>query len=227
MVQVTLNESSPCGVGTGPEAILDEQGVVFSASRGEVFLFGGLRNREPNPTAWVHSLFRDEWIEIGLGAAARPGDVLAATYRMDDGTIYAVDRLNGEDRLIAWDGRSAGFEKLGEWPRAWHHARFERRWLVAGVANDLFHIGSKPGLTIIVRLGFREDGKLRVLGFKEIEKPVFGRPIATEDAIAYTTVVQGSEEPIQEAARFDSFRRVPRHRFRGNHGGWEPELAEP
>jgi hypothetical protein len=128
---------------------------------------------------------------------------------------------------LSWDGRSNRFETLGTWSNHWHDARFERRWLVAGVAGDLFYVGSKERLSVFVRLAVDEDGRLRVLGVKEIRKPVFGRPIPTPDSIAYTTVEEREDggHPLQEIIPFTEFRRSHGgHRSRGHHDDWQPRL---
>jgi hypothetical protein len=226
MAKLHLDEASPCGVTVGPETIGDDQGLVYSSSRAEVYVFGGLHGGEPSRSAWVHSLARNEWTEVALEAANAPVDVIAATYRMEDGKLYIVDRLRGEERLLSWDGRSGSVEKLGVFPDRWQHERFERRWLVAGMAGDLFYVGSKENFTVLVRLGFTDTGRTHVLGVKEIRKPIFGRPIAAPDAIAYTTVLEtpDGQRPVQEVTPFGDFRREhSRHRF-GRGEGWAPRL---
>jgi hypothetical protein len=219
MVKLALREVEPCGPAIGPEDIADEDGVVYSASRGEVYVFGAGTSTGSLPTAWTHSLSRDQWIEIALAKDHRPGDVLAATYRLEDGHIYALDRLGDTERLRRWDGREAEFETLTKWPDVWRQTRFRRRWLIAGLADDLFIVGTKRGLTMLVRLGFEDDGTPHVLGTKRIFSEVLARPIPGADGIGVTIVTGGntmSSIPMQEFIRFED--------FTSGHRQWQPRF---
>lgn len=77
-------------------------GAVLSAT--ELFVFGGtaLLTGQPVDAAalWIHDWERDSWHAATLRGTI-PGKVLAATFRVEDRSIYAIDEVPGSGKPLA------------------------------------------------------------------------------------------------------------------------------
>jgi hypothetical protein len=223
VASLALEEIAPCGASVGPEKIFDREGVVYSASRQEVYLFGGLPQRfgGPRTSAWTYSLARDEWVETALDPEHRPGDVIAAAYRLEDGFVYVVDRVFGKERVRRWDGRERSFATVATLPSDWQDARFDRRWLVPAPNGDLLLVGTTDGLSVLLRIGFLSDGRATTRGTMRIHRQTRARPIAGETGVNVSTPtrVDGRDTVVQMHLRFEDFDRHDR-RWALREGHW-------
>lgn len=76
-----------------------KHGVTFSSAEGELYVFGGIENREAEMDAAVFSIEGGEWRTVELAAEEPIGEVLAATYHRPDRAVWFLRRHDGKVQL--------------------------------------------------------------------------------------------------------------------------------
>ncbi|HWB74437.1 MAG TPA: trypsin-like serine protease [Nannocystaceae bacterium] len=101
--------------------------AALSATQSSLYVIGGVDARTQLELGDVlrYDIGARSWTQLLL-SGERPGSVLAATYRMDDNALYAVDVKNGSARLLHIDLSTRHSTILGQWTR---DARWDHTWL--------------------------------------------------------------------------------------------------
>lgn len=170
--------------GTPPTLLTGNEGLALSGSLRRLVVVGGTDDGtpsgEPNGSAWLIDVDRNEWTELPLDGY-RPGHVLDAAFRVDDLRVYLVGWADG--RLFLWRYLPRGtIEPIAMFPESW--GAFERSWLVVGDGGDLVFAASSadPPASLVARFSM-DGGGLSFNGSKELDTEVVGRPLATRYGI--------------------------------------------
>lgn len=168
-----------------PGPIRDGEGLIASAVRGQLFRFGGIENGRPNDRAWIYSLATRAWRPFDLAPSARPGRVLAATYRFQDDAVYELDLSAGGflGRLRRWQSRPGDFVTVATFPTLWN--AFDRYWLVPGEGGDLFVVASRPYGSVLARFAV-VDGQAKFDALTFVPEQIVGRPYASTVGLSLT-----------------------------------------
>jgi len=172
----------------GTPVMHGDEAVVLSAVRRQLMVLGGTVDGTidgaPEPSAWILGVESNTWTEHPLAAEQRPGRVLGATYRHQDGHVYLIDLEGGIVRLRRWQPEG-DVEIIARMPASW--ASFEESWLVAGPGGDLVFAGSNQQghseAAMVARLTFDEVGgstgeeRLQFAGTKMLSATILAAPI--------------------------------------------------
>ena len=174
-----------------PGELLDDEGLVLSATKRALFRFGGMQGWRLNDSAWIYDLADQTWTQVPLTSADRPAHVLASTYRRNDASVYEVDRgpLGFVAHLRRWIPGSGEFQTLAQWPSFW--ASFDHQWLLTSDLGDLFYVVSRQRMSVIAHFTFRPDGSLQFAGLQRIRDEIIARPIASGTDVAFTVRAPG------------------------------------
>lgn len=172
------------------------EAIVLSGSLRRVFVVGGTTNGKPNgspnPSAWSLNLETNSWEELSLGQGTRPGFIVSATYRLDDGAIYWVEMSNGQmllRRFYPFTSKPVPppIENLASLPASWNV--FERRWLVMGSEGDLLFAASRtsgagPKQSLLARFAISNSGGLSYQGQLYRGSRMIAAPVVQGSGIA-------------------------------------------
>src|SRR5262249_36304253 len=149
-----------------------------------VFVFGGVINQPatgdrvrsamPRDSLWMYSLMAGSWKQVPLAEEARPVEVLASTFRIDDGKVYEIDRDDSSFRLRSWAIGDGEFRTLATLPPPWH--AFDRMWLVTSTSGDLIIGSARRHSSVLARLTVNEDGTLQFAGLKFLSESIMATP---------------------------------------------------
>ncbi len=197
------------------EPILNHQeAMLLSGSQGYVFVVGGTingnANGASNDSAWMRKVnpggIAGPWARIVVPMAERPGKILAATYRMDDRSVYLLDKKNGTIRLRRWEPfvrRPDGdvIRVLASWPSSWN--AYDRFWLSPGAEGDLLVTatrtqGGGPLQSSFVHLDVAKNGQLYNLSAAHRAKKTLTKPALTSRGVTRSI-------PHTSGARLDMF----------------------
>ncbi|MBI4704584.1 MAG: hypothetical protein HY744_26065 [Deltaproteobacteria bacterium] len=204
------------------------EGLALSGGLGRLFVIGGTKDGtlsgEPNGSAWVLDAESNEWQELALDPAARPGAVLAATFRFQDLAVYLVDQIAERVSLRRWRPHGA-LEYLAQLPSDW--AALERRWLVASGDGDLLFAASRAkgagsDSSLLARFSFERSGKLLLSGLDRRDARVLGAPIVGPAALTLGVPDPAGPRLVQYAQPVVRDTHVPR--FIGSFYSYGPEL---
>lgn len=192
------------------------EGMVLSGTEEYVFVVGGTvdgtKNGVPNDAAWMRRIIPaaspGPWEREEVPLTERPGEILAATYRMDDRSVYFLDKSNGHLRLRRWapfvhrpDGNV--MPVLASWPSSWN--AYDRFWISAGAEGDLLVTatraqGGGPLQSIFVRLEVAQNGRIVVAGLARRPEKTMTKPLLTARGVSRTI-------PHASGGRLETFYR--------------------
>lgn len=212
----TIPRTAPFIVMTSTaEPVLNHrEAMIFSGSKRHLLVVGGTvdgsANGEPNDLAWIREVRPSggdgPWIQIPVPIAERPGEILAATYRMDDRSVYLLDKKNGKIWLRRWEPfmrRPDGGEikVLAQWPASWNG--YDRFWISPGSEGDLLvtatrNQGGGPLQSRFVHLEVSQTGQLTIAGITNRAQKTITKPILTARGVTRTI-------PHASGARIETF----------------------
>lgn len=179
-----------------------EFGAVLSATEQSVFLFGGtaLLGGPPADAAalWIHDWEKDSWHPTTLRGAI-PGRVLAATFRVEDRSLYAIDEVQLAGRTMARllrirlaDQRSTVLALFSRSPKL---ARVD---LVPAPDGRLLLVGSFSSPAVHRAALFQPgDGRVeRVLWTLAGSGPLAAEPNLTENGLTLPLSTPGAPTPL-------------------------------
>ncbi|WP_236644301.1 trypsin-like serine protease [Sorangium cellulosum] len=118
---------------------------VLSATTRRLLVIGGTVDgqpaSQPNPSAWMLDVDSELWTEIPIPGSTLPGAVISATYRLEDRSVYLLDKVGGVLRLRRWQPQEE-VETLAEFPVWWND--FQKYWLAPGEGGDLILAATSP-----------------------------------------------------------------------------------
>ncbi|WP_437985459.1 trypsin-like serine protease [Sorangium sp. So ce117] len=118
---------------------------VLSATTRRLLVIGGTVDgqlaSQPNPSAWMLDVDSELWSEIPIPGSTLPGAVISATFRLEDRSVYLLDKVGGVLRLRRWQPHRE-VETLAQFPVWWND--FSKYWLVPGEAGDLILAATSP-----------------------------------------------------------------------------------
>lgn len=190
------------------------EAMIFSGSKRHLLVVGGTvnghANGTPNDSAWIREVRPSggdgPWVQIPVPVAERPGDILAATYRMDDQAVYFLDKKNGKILFRRWEPfvrRPDGgvIKVLASWPASWNG--YDRFWISPGSEGDLLvtatrNQGGGPLQSRFVFLEVGQTGQLTIAGITSRAQKTLTKPILTARGVTRTI-------PHASGARIETF----------------------
>lgn len=178
------------------------EGMVLSGTKGYVFVVvgtvDGTKNGMPNDAAWMRQVTpwaaSGAWEREEVPLSERPGEILAATYRMDDRSVYFLDKTNGHIRLRRWEPfirhpEGNVMQVLASWPSSWN--AYDRFWISAGPEGDLLVTGTRaqgggPLQSLFVRLEVAKNGRIVVAGLARRPRKTLTKPSLTARGVSRT-----------------------------------------
>lgn len=205
----------------GLDTLMPEEGLVLSSSRQQLYRFGGLVQSVPSDHAWILDLPTDTWTRQELAAGYRPGAVVAGTFRINDGRLYAIDRgPNGSfSTLRAWVPGTDRFQEIGRFPPAWK--AFSRYWLVTNERGDLFLIATRKSRSAIARLAFSASGMLEFKGLWFTNETIVARPYAGDTGLGITVPEAGGTSNGPAVRQ----RVIDINQLKDKPNGWIPSIG--
>lgn len=202
-VSVDPREHAPCG-SRGPAGISDPEGVVLSALRGELYLFGS-NGDSPSTDAYVQRVGADAWERVSLAPSSAIGDVFAATYVGSEQRIYFVENGNHGLRLGRWDTKSANVDWLLTFLEEW---RLDKFWLSESLDGRLAFVATAgfEDESVVALLQSRNGDNLEVDQVASIAGRVFGPPLADFDGVSLDIASGGTFDDLRQ-------RRIPYDEF--------------
>jgi len=213
---VTIPRTAPLILTTstaGP-VLNHREAMIFSGSKRYLLVVGGTidgnANGAPNDSAWIREVRPSggdgPWVQIPVPIAERPGEILAATYRMDDRSVYFLDKKNGKIWLRRWEPfmrRPDGGEikVLAQWPASWNG--YDRFWISPGSEGDLLvtatrNQGGGPLQSRFVHLEVAKTGQVSIAGITSRTQKTLTKPIMTARGVTRTI-------PHASGARIETF----------------------
>jgi len=164
----------------------------------------------------MYSLISGSWKQVPLSEGARPVEVLASTYRLDDGRVYEIDRDGIWIRFRSWAPGDTGFRTLASLPAPWQ--AFDRTWLVTSTNGDLIVASTGRHSSVLARWTVSLEGSLKFAGLRFLSEEILAAPGARNLGITYSVPEEGDKGAIARFLAFEDMKLRPR--------GWEPE-SEP
>ncbi len=141
-------------------------GAVLSSSARVVFVVGGTRDDDQTqPGSILRFSLRDRsWMELAVRGPGQPGNVLAATYRPQDRSLYVVDEVRFGPvkfaRLLRIDTGDYMSAVMGLWPR---HPLRDRVFITNTDDGNLLIMGAGSKKYAAVVVEPRANNTLRVV----------------------------------------------------------------
>jgi hypothetical protein len=216
-------KAATSGLETGPQTpvepgqVLPYEGLVYSASRQELYRFGGASGSQSSTMAWTLGVDAAAWTATALDHEHHPSEVLAGAFRWHDGKVYEVDRSgNHHLRLRSWTPGSGKFRTLLQLPHSWE--TFSRYWLVANEFGDLFYVATRSHRSMIARFRVKPNGSVQFAGLWFGHEAIANRPNAGPAQLGITVSLPGGKHDeavlVQRLVGFDQMTSKPE--------GWLP-----
>ncbi len=207
-----LCEAPPCDVA---DDHVENSRVVLNAEHGRLFSIG-----DGHPEVIEHVIFSSlagpgarpglEETRYAIDVASSPGDVVAATWNMDDQRLYALDRVADGLRLARWRHGQSAFESVVLLPVA--YAAFDRFHLTHGPEGDLILTAVQAGgaavaaRTVVLRFALRDSGTgLVALGGTVFDAAALVEPVVLERAVQLLYWDASRAEPVYRVLDFGGF----------------------
>ncbi|WP_437937296.1 trypsin-like serine protease [Sorangium sp. So ce341] len=186
---------------------------VLSATTRRLLVIGGTVDgqpaSQPNPSAWMFDVDSELWTEIPIPGSTLPGAVISATYRMEDRSVYLLDKVGGVLRLRRWQPQEE-VETLAEFPVWWND--FQKYWLAPGEGGDLILAATSPITSpwnTASRAAFARftvnAGDLGFVGLREMAIYLQGAPIVGVDNMSVSRLHPDSSISTTEVSLTTDF----------------------